>query len=277
MRLFDALRNMNPNLRLRLISSALLAPLVLLGVALGNIVFDAMVATAVTLALYEWIRIVSPKAHGQTIGFACAMLVVLMTISSFSTDMVGIWLGIFFTVLLFLIALRNHEENTLWITLGIPYLGGSGFALMSLRSIPDQGMSLVFFLLAIVWGTDIGAYAAGRLIGGPKLAPGISPSKTWAGLFGGMLLALVLGSLAALAFGAKDPLVAIILSPLIAVVSQMGDLFESYFKRRSGVKESGDLIPGHGGILDRIDGLVFAAIFVFLFQIVLGDQLNWWG
>ncbi len=278
MRLFNALQRFNnPNLRLRLVSSAILAPVVLLGVYIGNVVYDAMVAAALTLGLYEWVRIVSPKAHGQTIGLACSMLVLLMIINSFSTDMVAIWLGIFFTVLLFLIALRNHEENTHWIAFGIPYLGGSGFALMSLRATPDQGMSLIFFLLAIVWGTDVGAYVAGRVIGGPKLAPSISPSKTWAGLVGGVLLALLLGSVAALVFQATSPLIAAILAAFIAGVSQMGDLFESYFKRRSGVKESGDLIPGHGGILDRIDGLVFAAVFMFLFQIALGDRIHWWG
>ncbi len=277
MRLPDALKHFNnANLRLRLISSAILAPLVLLGVYIGSLPYGLMVTGALTLGFYEWLRLVSPKAHGQTIGLACTMLVLLMIACFFASPIAATWLGIFFTVLLFLISLRNHEENTIWIAFGIPYLGGSGMALLSLRAMPDNGMGMIFFLLAIVWGTDIGAYAAGRLIGGPKLAPQLSPSKTWAGLFGGMGLALVLGYGAALVFEAKDPRVAALLSPLIAAVAQAGDLFESHFKRRSGVKESGDLIPGHGGILDRIDGLIFAAIFVFLFQIVIGDRINWW-
>ncbi|MDD4615992.1 MAG: phosphatidate cytidylyltransferase, partial [Alphaproteobacteria bacterium] len=138
------------------------------------------------------------------------------------------------------------------------------------------GRSLLFFLLAVVWGTDIGAYVLGKLIGGKKLAPTISPGKTWAGLFGGIFFALVLGYGCAVAFGAKEPLVAALLSPVLALVAQIGDLFESFVKRQAGVKESGDLIPGHGGVLDRIDGLVSAAIFAFLFQVLLGDQINWW-
>jgi phosphatidate cytidylyltransferase len=134
----------------------------------------------------------------------------------------------------------------------------------------------VFYLLLTVWGADIGAFAAGKLIGGAKLVPSISPSKTWAGLFGGIVLASVMGYFTSLFLGARHPAVALILSAILACVAQLGDLFESYFKRRCGVKESGDLIPGHGGVLDRIDGLVFAAICAFLFQAAIGEKIQWW-
>src|SRR5262249_38086187 len=114
---------------------------------------------------------------------------------------------------------------------------------------------------------DIGAYAVGSVVGGPKLAPVISPKKTWAGLFGGMALAMILGYGALKGFDIHPPL-GMALAPLLALIAQMGDLFKSFFKRRAGVKDSGHLIPGHGGMLDRIDGLVFVAFFLALAKAV---------
>jgi len=160
--------------------------------------------------------------------------------------------------------------------LGIPYLGGFGLAMFYLRAIPDNGAALVYYLLAVVWGTDIGAYVAGRTIGGPKLAPVISPNKTWSGLFGGMALAVAFGYGAAIGLDARKPSVALFLAILLAGIAQAGDLFKSYFKRRAGVKDSGQLIPGHGGMLDRIDGLIFAAIFLALLEALAGTTFRWW-
>jgi phosphatidate cytidylyltransferase len=185
-------------------------------------------------------------------------------------------IGAVLTLVLFLLARRNEDHHAGLIALSIPYMAGSGLALLYLRDAPGYGAALVFYLLLTVWGTDVGAYIAGRSIGGPKLAPSISPSKTWAGLLGGMVLATVFGYFSAVALGAQQPSLSLLFSPLLAVIAQAGDLFESYFKRRSGVKESGDIIPGHGGILDRIDGLVFAGIALALFQATLGERFGWW-
>jgi phosphatidate cytidylyltransferase len=157
-------------------------------------------------------------------------------------------------------------RNAPWIAFGLPYMAGSGLALVYLRTMPDAilGRAHVYYLLVVVWGTDIGAFLTGRLIGGPKLAPAISPNKTWAGLFGGMALAAGLGYAAAAVCGSGSLGVYTGLAVVLAVVAQLGDLFKSFFKRRAGVKDSGQLIPGHGGVLDRIDGLVFAAMFLAL-------------
>jgi len=116
----------------------------------------------------------------------------------------------------------------------------------------------LLWLLFVVWATDIAAYFVGRGIGGPRLAPGISPGKTWAGLAGGMLGAAVVGGAVAAASGGPAGL-AVMVALVLAVVAQAGDLFESFLKRRAGLKDSGTLIPGHGGVLDRLDGLLFAA------------------
>jgi phosphatidate cytidylyltransferase len=268
------------NLRLRVLSAAILAPVALTATWLGGLAFGALVTVAVTIGLYEWIRLVAPGSPPRIAGLACAGLVCVMATGTIFSALIGAMLGVVATLLVFLLAVRGHDESSHneragWIALGIPYMGGSGLALLSLRATPDIGAGLAFFLLVTVWGTDIGAYVVGRIVGGPKLAPSVSPSKTWSGLLGGMALALVLGYFAATLLGARHPAVAFILCPVLAVVAQLGDLFESYFKRRSGVKESGDLIPGHGGVLDRIDGLVFAGVFAALFQAALGQQLQW--
>jgi len=268
------------NLRLRVISAVLLVPAVLLAVWLGGVAYGGVATCAMVLGLYEWLRLVGLNMKPRTVGTACAMLIVIMTLGWLFSPALGALAGVLATLILFLLAVRDGDERAGWIALGIPYMGSAGLALLALRATPHVGAALTFYLLISVWSTDIGAFVAGRMIGGRKLAPAISPSKTWAGLYGGMALAALLGYLAAWAMGARSPAIALILSPVLAVVGQLGDLFESYFKRRSGVKESGDLIPGHGGILDRIDGLVFAAVFLALFQSAIGQyidrQSGWW-
>ena len=145
--------------------------------------------------------------------------------------------------------------------LGVLYAALPLLALTFLRREAD-GIALTLWTLAIVWATDIGAYFAGRAIGGPKLAPRLSPNKTWAGLIGGMVAALAVGY--AIAAATSVPWQLASLAGLLAVAAQAGDLFESWLKRRAGVKDSGRLLPGHGGALDRLDGLVPVAIIVAL-------------
>lgn len=157
------------------------------------------------------------------------------------------FVGVF---LFLLIATRN-----LWLASGALYVGLPITALLWLRMQPD-GLLLAFWGLSVVWATDIGAYFAGRSFGGPKVAPRISPNKTWSGLFGGMFGALLLGWILADHWGLSFQFA--LLSPFLAILAQIGDFFESWMKRRAGVKDSGTLIPGHGGFLDRLDGVVTA-------------------
>jgi phosphatidate cytidylyltransferase len=142
---------------------------------------------------------------------------------------------------------------------GLIYAGAPAIALLSLRSLP-QGFALALWTLLIVILTDTGAYFAGRAIGGPKLWPKLSPNKTWAGLGGGMAAALLGGAIVGFAFGL--PAVTLWLGAPLAVVAQAGDLYESALKRKAGVKDSGRVLPGHGGVLDRIDGLIPVASLV---------------
>jgi phosphatidate cytidylyltransferase len=144
------------------------------------------------------------------------------------------------------------------MSVGIAYVGMALTSLAWLRTQDDHGQVVIWTFFA-VWAMDVGGYFAGKGIGGPKLAPKLSPKKTWAGLIGGMVLAAIVSLVIAIIFEMGDPLLMPFAGALIAVVAQLGDLYESAVKRSLNAKDSGNLIPGHGGILDRVDGLVFAA------------------
>ena len=164
------------------------------------------------------------------------------------------------------------HASGLWVGLGVLYLSLPMLAMVWLRAVPEIGLAILLWLLLVVWATDIMAYFVGRQIGGPKLAPSISPGKTWAGLWGGMAGAAVIGALAALVIGPFRVLPSVALAAGLAVVAQMGDLTESALKRQAGVKDSGGLIPGHGGLFDRLDGLLFAAPVLALVALIAGRQ-----
>ena len=158
-----------------------------------------------------------------------------------------------------------------WLAVGFVYIGIAALMLAVLRLLPFEPahVILIALMLAVI-GTDVGAYFAGRTFGGPKIAPAISPAKTWSGLFGGMIgagLGLVLGSYATEGFA--DLGIKLAVGPIIAVIAQAGDFFESWMKRRAGVKDSGRLIPGHGGLFDRLDGLL--AVMFAIGLVSLGD------
>ena len=144
-----------------------------------------------------------------------------------------------------------------WQLGGFAYALLPALALLWIRERAPHDLMLLLWVFIVTWSTDIGAYFAGRAIGGPKLAPMISPNKTWAGLIGGMIAAALLGGYWA-NFTSLSPKL-LWLAPLFAVGAQAGDLFESGLKRRAGVKDSGTILPGHGGVMDRLDGLVVVA------------------
>jgi phosphatidate cytidylyltransferase len=147
-----------------------------------------------------------------------------------------------------------------WPVFGVLYIAISCWCLVWLRANPDHGRGLAILLFAVVWSTDIGAYLVGRTLGGPKLAPRISPNKTWSGAIGGLICAAIAAYVAALWGGlAYAGATVLAIGAVLSVFSQIGDLGESWWKRRFAVKDSGNLIPGHGGILDRIDGVLLAS------------------
>lgn len=174
------------------------------------------------------------------------------------------WLGL---VRLFVTRLGARAA---WMVGGFIYIGLAAFVLLVLRLVPlSSAPVLLLALMLAVIGTDIGAYFAGRAIGGPKIAPSISPSKTWAGLGGGMIgSCLALVAVTYPSEGFSDLGWKLLAGPLLAVIAQAGDFFESWMKRRAGVKDSSALIPGHGGLFDRVDGLLAVLFAVAIFAIV---------
>jgi phosphatidate cytidylyltransferase len=163
---------------------------------------------------------------------------------------------------------------------GCAYILLAAIGLVWLRADSATGRADWLFLVALVWASDIGAYVAGRAIGGPRLAPRISPGKTVSGALGGLLAAVLVGIVAALSLAASysaSPWRAALLAGLLGVVAQAGDLGESYVKRHFGVKDSGRLIPGHGGLLDRLDALLAVALAASLLALIEGRGVVLWG
>ena len=168
------------------------------------------------------------------------------------------------------------DGKILWVLFGIIYIGVPCYSLIYLRLDLNFGFETVLWVFTLVWSADSGAYATGRMFGGPKLAPRISPNKTWSGLCGGVFAAGIVGSMYTLVLGHQNMIPLTILSAFLGLLSQGGDLFESWIKRRFDKKDSGSLIPGHGGLFDRVDGLLAAAVgAAFISIIIKGSPLRW--
>ena len=173
---------------------------------------------------------------------------------------------------------RRAGSQTLWLVFGVVYIGAALWGLWLVRAHPEHGILFAAWLFLVVWATDVGAYVFGRTIGGPKIAPSISPSKTWAGLLGGVVFtAVVMNVMYRVFTGAWLEtlggmfVIGVLWGAPLVVVAQAGDFFESWMKRRANMKDSGTLIPGHGGLFDRVDGLIPVAI---LFYPWLGGMLR---
>jgi phosphatidate cytidylyltransferase len=249
------------NLRLRVLSAAVLAPLVVLVFWIGGIVFTGLVAVAVALLAVEWGKMSSQAKPFRT---AAAMaVVVLACVVAVHLDHVRIaWAMLPVGAALAALVVRagGMAERPFDAALGVLYIGAPSVALMWLRS-GEAGRDWSLMLLAIAWAADIFAYVCGTLFKGPKLWPRFSPNKTWSGFVGGLAasaLAAVVVVVAAKGEGDPTRGWAATIGLVVGLFTMAGDLWESMLKRRFGVKDSGDLIPGHGGLLDRVDGLMFA-------------------
>ena len=264
-----------PEARLRVLSAAVLAPIVLVLVWLGNPAFAGLVALMAGAGMFEWLRLVDPDApKPESYGlYGCLVLSMVLAMAGIAgLGLVVIALG---GVIFYVQRSNTNPERALWFALGLPYMAGSGVALIYLRGTPNVGLLLTTFLFAAVWGMDIGAYVVGRIVGGPKLMPSVSPNKTWAGFCGGLALGGFSALCVLLVGHAAHLILGFLIAMGLAAVAQGGDLFKSFFKRRAGVKDCGTLIPGHGGVLDRIDGLVFAALLLAFLQAVFGRNIIW--
>ena len=263
------------NLQLRVLSAVVLGPLVLGLIYLGGWAYAVLVLAAAILFLSEWFTITGtrqasvPAIMGQValVG-ACGLKLFGFHVEGLLVIAAGAAATLF---------LSGFSREGRWGAEGIVYSGLALTALLSLRA-GTGGLVFTFFLFFVVWATDIFAYFTGRAIGGPKLWARVSPKKTWSGAIGGLTIAIVFGVGVAVVSGANHLMTWAALAAVLSIVSQAGDLLESAIKRRFDVKDSSQLIPGHGGIMDRIDGLVAAAIFAVLIGLIAGgtfaDPLN---
>lgn len=228
-------QNLSGELLRRTISALLLAPIVLAIVVQGGVLYQCLIVAASLLMLHEWHAMVLNQNEE--------------------------W---------------QEQKRKRWNVAGFLYALIFAVALLYLRDLP-KGLSILIFAISITWATDIAAYAAGRIIGGPKILPAVSPSKTWSGLAGGMLAAALVGAISAPFLAETMQLInwfyGAMLGMILAVIAQAGDFLESWVKRQCRVKDSGALIPGHGGILDRLDGLWAVAIIVACMVAANGGEI----
>lgn len=254
------------NLLMRVIAALVLAPLAIAIAWAGGPLWVALVTLA-SIGLYvEWLMIVGAGQERLTVAAGTAALVVSGVCLALGHNEYSLIVLVIGTAAVAVVSQRLRS----WSVIGFCYAAAAEFASALVRLDGTYGFIALIFVMLIVWVTDIGGYFAGRGIGGPKLWSRVSPKKTWAGAVGGFVASLaVAAGFAAFDFGKMAPL--LLLGALLSVVSQLGDLFESAVKRRFGVKDSSQIIPGHGGLLDRLDGFVAAIVLAALFGLLRGD------
>jgi phosphatidate cytidylyltransferase len=253
------------NLFMRVVAALVLAPLTIVIAWVGGWPWICLVTAAAALLCVEWLTIVGAARRRVIVAAGISALVLAgvclmagLTDFAFAVSAAG-------TALAAILA----SGQRLWVAGGMVYAAAALIAAVLVRLDADAGFLALVFVLLIVWVTDIGGYFAGRGIGGPKLWPRVSPKKTWAGAAGGLIFSLVVAAtFALLGFGKMLPL--LLFGTALSVVSQLGVLFESAVKRRFGVKDSSHLIPGHGGLLDRLDGFVAAIVFAAVIGFMRG-------
>ncbi|MBL4721706.1 MAG: phosphatidate cytidylyltransferase [Alphaproteobacteria bacterium] len=264
------------NLRLRVISGAILLPFALGVVWLGGWWFAVVIAVASGGMCVEWTRL---SAGGDnkliSMAIACIAVVAILFLQfGHSSTSVGI-VCVGTLVIWFWSKFRKIADSAI-TTFCLPYIASAGMAMVWLRNWNEDGFLTVVFLLCVVVAMDIGAYIVGRTFGGPKMAPRISPGKTWSGLIGGALCAGGVAFAMAILFNKNPALIYALAGSALGLLAQCGDLVESALKRRYGVKDSGAIIPGHGGLLDRFDGFltVFptAGLMIWLLN---GSSVTW--
>ena len=261
------------NFRLRVVSAVALAPLVLASAYIGGWVFIAVCAIAAGGILWEWTRLVTARDDARVLlpGFGALLAALLLTGLKQQGAAVGmVAIGAFLSGGVVSAWPRRYPARNppLWAVGGIVYAGIAFLGPAMLRSDPDLGFTAVLFLAVTVWMTDIFAYLAGRGIGGPLLWPSVSPNKTWAGAIGGLVGGVAAGTLVAYASGIGKLAAVGLVASVLSVLTQAGDLFESAVKRRFGAKDTSGLIPGHGGLMDRLDGFLVAALAALLIGIL---------
>lgn len=248
----------------RALSALVLVPVVLVATYVGGVFFTVLWALAGLAILYEWAALARLEHRRawlivSAVGLAGASLAVELAGTRLAFGIILAAAGA--------AALVVPRQGVLALA-GVLVAGAAALPVMVLRGNAELGLLAVVFLYAVVWATDVFAYFSGRLFGGPKLWPKISPNKTWAGAIGGALAGLCAGLSVALLAGLPGAVPLAVLALVMSLASQAGDLAESAIKRAFGVKDTSRLIPGHGGFLDRLDGFIAASLFAILVAVL---------
>ena len=269
------------DLRKRALSAMVLGPAAVACIWLGAEAFAGMMALAVALLAWEWVHMCGRRVRvlpGMAVPLAVLAAGALAVTDHVRWSLVALGIGFLIAWWFARSMAAALTQPALRLALGVLYIGLAGIALIELRHDTEAGRYNVLFLFLVVWASDIGAYMAGRAFGGPKLWPAVSPNKTWSGAAGGLLAAILVALGAALAFTPGTSFIAVVaVAALLGVASQAGDLLESAIKRHFDVKDSSRLIPGHGGLLDRLDGVLAAAPVAALLSFALGQGRVLWG
>jgi phosphatidate cytidylyltransferase len=253
------------NLLLRIIAALVMAPLAIAIAYVGGWLWTGLVTVAAIGLYVEWLTIIGMrKPRLVLVG-----VLILLTVGWVDIGHIN---GIYLSALVVLGVVAAgllSSDHRFWTAVGMGYALAASIGSSAVRLDPLWGVAALMLVLLVVWATDIGGYFAGRLIGGPKLWPQVSPKKTWAGAIGGFAASLgVAAGFAAFGLGKIIPM--LLVGAVLSIASQLGDLFESAVKRRFGVKDSSHIIPGHGGLLDRLDGFVAAIVLAALFGFLRG-------
>lgn len=263
------------DLRKRALSAIVLAPAAVLCVWLGANAYTFLLALGAAILTWEWVHLCGLRTVTMP-GAAVPAAVLLAGTLAVLEYPLAAWLllgGGFLLTWVSAAGLRGRDrprQPALRLALGVLYIGIAGLCLIELRHENEAGRANLVFLLLVVWASDIGAYLAGRALGGPLLWPQVSPAKTWSGSAGGLLLAMAIGAALAPELAPGSPARAAAAAAVLAVATQAGDLLESGIKRHFNVKDTSSLIPGHGGLLDRLDGLLAAAPAAMLLALLIG-------
>ncbi len=266
------------DLRKRALTAALLGPAALACMWMGAEWWAGLVAVCVTGMAWEWVRLCGGSVRalpGMVVPGVVLLSGLLAVLAMPLLGLLVLAAGAYGAQ-----AVARHPRGPvppLWLGFGVLYIGLAGIALIELRADDQVGRDNVIFLFLVVWASDISAYLAGRAFGGPRLVPGISPNKTWSGAVGGLAGAMAIGFMTAVSFSSEmAPARVLMVAALLGIAAQAGDLLESWIKRRFGVKDSSGLIPGHGGLLDRLDGVLAAAPVGALIGALLGAGVHLW-
>jgi phosphatidate cytidylyltransferase len=256
------------NLRQRAASATVLAPLALLAVWFGGWALLLLLSAAAAVLANEWASM-SAREGSLKVALAITASIVAALCVSYLGHYRLAWLLVAAASVVCALVARGSAERPSDAAFGALYIGIPCIALSWLRDQAPQGRNWTFLLLAVTWSADIGAFAVGNVLKGPKLWPRFSPNKTWSGFFGGLVAAMLASVAVTLVSHIRMSVAAAALMGLVGGLATMGgDLVESIIKRRFGVKDSGDLIPGHGGLLDRVDGLMFAILAVVAARLI---------